>query len=181
MRASSAFAGLIGLALFAPTAQAACNQGAYASDHGDFVVVGPLPNSQSPGQRYLFRDGRRGSTADDNAAVTCADDTVTTSKADGTVEHWEQIPLTATDTHFSSVETQLVGRLIEPSGAVASERPLVVMVHGSERTSPLNSPYAYSLAAQGISVFVYDKRGTGASERRVGVAVRFFDRCTGCR
>ena len=38
------------------------------------------------------------------------------------------------------------------------------MVHGSERTSSLNSPYAYSLAAQGISVFVYDKRGTGGSE-----------------
>jgi hypothetical protein len=72
--------------------------------------------------------------------------------------------MTLTDTHFSSVETQLVGRLIEPGGAVASGRPLVVMVHGSERTSPLNSVYAYSLAAQGISVFVYDKRGTGASE-----------------
>jgi pimeloyl-ACP methyl ester carboxylesterase len=38
------------------------------------------------------------------------------------------------------------------------------MVHGSERTSALNSSYAYSLAAQGITVFVYDKRGTGSSE-----------------
>jgi pimeloyl-ACP methyl ester carboxylesterase len=164
MKASSAFAGLICVALFAPAAQAACKQGAYASDHGDFVVVGPLPDSQSPGQRYLFRDGRRGSTADNDAAVTCVDDAVTIRKSDGAVERWEQIPLTATDTHFSSVETKLVGRLIEPSGAVASGRPLVVMVHGSERTSSLNSPYAYSLAAQGISVFVYDKRGTGASE-----------------
>src|SRR3990170_3000444 len=113
MKASPACAGLLCVTLFAPIAQAACKQGAYASDHGDFVAVVPLPNSQSPGQRYLFRDGRRGSTAD---------------------------------------------------GGDASERPLVVMVHGSERTSSLNSPYAYSLAAQGISVFVYDKRGTGASE-----------------
>ena len=55
------------------------------------------------------------------------------------------------------------GRLIEPPGAAAAGRPLVVMVHGSERTSALASPYAYSLAAQGITVFVYDKRGTGAS------------------
>jgi uncharacterized protein len=163
-KASSGFAGLICVALFAPAAQAACTQGAYASGHGDFVVVVPLPNSQSPGQRYLFRDGRRGSTADNNAPVTCVDDAVTIRKSDGAVERWEQIPLTATDTRFSSVETQLVGRLIEPSGAVASGRPLVVMVHGSERTSSLNSPYAYSLAAQGISVFVYDKRRTGASE-----------------
>src|SRR4030095_4327664 len=63
-----------------------------------------------------------------------------------------------------SVETQLAGRLIEPSGAAPNGRPLVVMVHGSERTSALGSPYAYSFAAQGIAVFVYDKRGTGASE-----------------
>lgn len=164
MNASPALAGLICVTLFAPAVHAACKQGAYASDHGDFVVVGPLPNSQSPGQRYLFRDGRRGSTAEDNAPVICVDDAVTIPKSDGTAERWAQIPLTTTDSHFSNVETQLVGRLIEPSGAMDSARPLVVMVHGSERTSPLNSPYAYSLAAQGISVFVYDKRGTGASE-----------------
>jgi pimeloyl-ACP methyl ester carboxylesterase len=150
--------------LLSPAAQAACKQGAYASDRGDFVVVAPLPNSQSPGQRYLFRDGRRGSTADDNAPVSCVEGAVTIRKSDGSAERLEQIPLTLTDTRFSSVETQLVGRLIEPSGAAGTKRPLVVMVHGSERTSALQSPYAYSLAAQGISVFVYDKRGTGASE-----------------
>jgi poly(3-hydroxybutyrate) depolymerase len=59
-------------------------------------------------------------------------------------ERWKQLSLTATDTRFTSVETQLAGRLIEPAGA--GERPLVVMVHGSERTSALNSVYAYSLA-----------------------------------
>src|SRR5690349_18410991 len=164
MNASSAFAGLLCVTLFAPAVHAACKQGVYASDRGDFVSVGPLTNSQSPGQRYLFRDGRRGSTAEDNAPVTCTDDAVTIRKSDGTTERWAQIPLTTTDTHFSNVETQLVGRLIEPGATAASARPLVVMVHGSERTSPLNSLYAYSLAAQGISVFVYDKRGTGASE-----------------
>jgi pimeloyl-ACP methyl ester carboxylesterase len=164
MKASSAFAGLLCVTLFSPAVQAGCKQGAYVSDQDDYVVVGPLPNSQSPGQRYLFRDGRRGSTAEDNAPITCMDDAVTIKKSDGAVERWAQLALTTTDTHFSSVETKLVGRLIEPSGTGASGRPLVVMVHGSERTSPLNSAYAYSLAAQGISVFVYDKRGTGASE-----------------
>jgi pimeloyl-ACP methyl ester carboxylesterase len=40
----------------------------------------------------------------------------------------------------------------------------VVFVHGSERTSPLASSYPLMLVAQGISVFAYDKRGTGRSE-----------------
>jgi uncharacterized protein len=37
------------------------------------------------------------------------------------------------------------------------------MVHGSEKTAAIGSVYAYMLAAQGVSAFVYDKRGTGAS------------------
>lgn len=163
MNASSAF-GLLCLALLAPAVQAACKLGAYASEDGNYVVVVPLPNAQSSGQRYLFRDGRRGSTEDANAPVTCVNDTVMVRDNGAAEKQWKLIPLTTTDTEFSSVETKLVGRLIEPTGAAASDRPLVVMVHGSERTSPLNSPYAYSLAAQGISVFVYDKRGTGSSE-----------------
>src|SRR5678815_5832684 len=43
-------------------------------------------------------------------------------------------------------------------------QPLVVMVHGSERTSPRLSYYPYILAAEGLTVFAYDKRGTGDSE-----------------
>jgi pimeloyl-ACP methyl ester carboxylesterase len=164
VNASSALAVLIFMPLFALAAQAACKQGAYTSEHGEFVVVVPLPTPQVPGQRYLFRDGRRGSTADDDAPVACAENAVTLRRSDGAVERWKQLPLTVTDTHFSSVQTKLVGRLIEPSGVAAAGRALVVMVHGSERTSALNSPYAYSLAAQGVTVFVYDKRGTGASE-----------------
>ena len=147
-----------------PAVHAACNQGAYASGGGDYVVVVPLPDPNAMGQRYLFRDGRRGSTADAGAPLTCAADSVTIKKSDGSEERWAQLAFTITDTRFSSVETQLAGRLIEPSGTAAGGRPLVVMVHGSERTSALSSPYAYSLAAQGIAVFVYDKRGTGASE-----------------
>src|SRR3546814_18632376 len=38
------------------------------------------------------------------------------------------------------------------------------MVHGSERSSPIGGIYGYAMAAQGISVFVYDKRGTGGSD-----------------
>jgi pimeloyl-ACP methyl ester carboxylesterase len=153
------------LALYTHAAHAACNPGAFASSNGDYVVVTALADAKAAGQRYLFRDGRRGNTADAGAPVACASaDTVTIRKSDGSEERWTQLPFTTTDTHFNSVETQLAGRLIEPAGDAAGGRPLVVLVHGSERTSALGSAYAYSLAAQGITVFVYDKRGTGSSE-----------------
>ncbi len=157
----SVIAALTGVTLLAPSAYAACTQGAYASDRGDYVVVVPLPDPQAPGQRYLFRDGRRGNTADDNAPLACVADAVAIKQSDGTEERWQQFPLTTTDTRFTSVETELAGRLLEPRGE--GKRPLVVMVHGSERTAARNSQYPYSLAAQGITVFVYDKRGTGNS------------------
>jgi len=164
MKATATIA-LIYVTACAPAAYAACNPGAFASASGDYVVVVPLPDPNAAGQRYLFRDGRRGNTVDAGAPLTCdAADAVTVKKSDGGDERWKQLPLTTSDTQFNSVETQLVGRLIEPAGTVAGGRPLVVLVHGSERTSALNSSYAYSLAAQGITVFVYDKRGTGASE-----------------
>ena len=115
----SVIAALTGIALLAPSANAACNQGAYVSDGGDYVVVVPLPDTPAAGQRYLFRDGRRGSTADENAPLTCVADASTIKKSDGTEERWKQLPLTATDTQFSSVETELAGRLIEPRSAAA--------------------------------------------------------------
>jgi pimeloyl-ACP methyl ester carboxylesterase len=159
---NESFLALTALALLAPAAHAACEKGVYAADRsGDYVVVVPMPDPQAPGQRYLFGDGRRGSTTDDNAPLTCVGDGVEVKKGAGGAERWKQLPLTTTDTHFTSVETDFAGRLIEPRGD--GQRPLVVMVHGSERTSALNSVYAYAMAAQGIAVFVYDKRGTGSS------------------
>jgi len=57
---------------------------------------------------------------------------------------------------------KLVGRLVLPVGT--RKVPVVVLVHGSEHESALES---YSLQrmfpAQGIGAFVYDKRGTGVS------------------
>jgi len=76
---------------------------------------------------------------------------------------WNRIAFRETPASFDSVGTRLTGVLIEPPGVDAG-RPLVVMVHGSERTSPIGGVYGYAMAAQGISVFVYDKRGTGGSE-----------------
>jgi hypothetical protein len=67
-----------------------------------------------------------------------------------------------TETTFDSGGVKLVGRLVMPKGE--GKVPVVVLVHGSERTSARDF-YALQrmFPAQGIGAFVYDKRGTGAS------------------
>ncbi|HUA80336.1 MAG TPA: alpha/beta hydrolase [Dyella sp.] len=66
------------------------------------------------------------------------------------------------NTRFDGAGVSLAGRLVLPKG---KERvPIVVLVHGSEHDSALDF---YDLQrmfpAMGIGVFIYDKRGTGAS------------------
>jgi uncharacterized protein len=155
-----AFAFAVALAAIASraAAQPACAPGTYAADDGDFVVLAPVPSIPAPGLRYLFRDGRRGATSEAAAPLACREGRVEVRGA-----RWNRIAFRETPASFDSVGTRLTGVLIEPPGADAS-RPLVVMVHGSERTSPIGGVYGYAMAAQGISVFVYDKRGTGGSE-----------------
>ena len=140
-------------------AQAACTPGTYAAPDGDFVVLVKSPAVAAPGLRYLFRDGRRGATTDAGVPLTCGGSEVSVGG-----KRWAPIAFRETPATFDSVGTKMTGVLIEPPGAPDARRPLVVMVHGSERTSPIGGVYGYAMAAQGISVFVYDKRGTGESE-----------------
>src|SRR6185437_1858446 len=67
-----------------------------------------------------------------------------------------------TNTRFQGAGVTLAGRLVLPKGH--ARVPIVVLVHGSEHFSALDF---YDLQrmfpAMGIGVFVYDKRGTGAS------------------
>src|SRR6185312_12333102 len=75
----------------------------------------------------------------------------------------QRIAFDVTDTHFKGAGgVALAGRLVLPKGN--ARVPIVVLVHGSEHMSALDF---YSLQrmfpAAGIGVFVYDKRGTGAS------------------
>src|SRR3546814_19120995 len=53
--------------------------------------------------------------------------------------------------------------LMEPQGQ-NGKRLLGVRGHGSERLSLIGGIYGDAMAAQEISVFVYDKRGTGGSD-----------------
>ena len=144
-------------------AQAACEPGAYRQADGDFVVV-TQSRTASPGQRYVFRDGRRGSTADAGSPVACADRAVLVRNASGATETWAKLDLVVTPATFTSDATKLAGVLVEPAGPPDPRRPLVVLVHGSEKTPAIGGQLNYVFAAQGISVFAYDKRGTGASE-----------------
>ncbi|WP_439568408.1 alpha/beta hydrolase family protein [Sphingopyxis sp.] len=140
-------------------AQTACLPGTYAAPDGDFVVLVKSPAVPEPALRYLFRDGRRGATSDAGAPLACG-----TGEVSVQGRTWKPIAFRETPTTFDSVGTKMTGVLIEPPGALDAKRPLVVMVHGSERTSPIGGIYGYAMAAQGISVFVYDKRGTGGSD-----------------
>jgi pimeloyl-ACP methyl ester carboxylesterase len=77
-------------------------------------------------------------------------------------ESGKRIDFDVDDVTFESNGVRLVGRLVLPRGS--GKVPVVVLVHGSEHDSALDS-YALQrmFPAQGIGAFVYDKRGTGAS------------------
>jgi pimeloyl-ACP methyl ester carboxylesterase len=77
-------------------------------------------------------------------------------------ESGRRIAFDVRDTVFESNGVKLVGRLIMPKGS--GKIPVVVLVHGSEQDSALDSyPLQRMFPAQGIGAFVYDKRGTGVS------------------
>lgn len=146
-------------------ASAECLPGVYSQGGpSQSVVVVPSPAVPKPGMRYLFVDGRRGSTAEPGASVACESGRVMVRLGEDEPRAWPHVAMVETRTEFQSVGSRLAGLLIEPRAPRDDLRPLVVMVHGSERAAAIGNPYAYALAAQGISVFVYDKRGTGASE-----------------
>jgi uncharacterized protein len=74
----------------------------------------------------------------------------------------KRIPLEVSDVTFEGAGVQLAGRLVMPQGA--GRVPIVVLLHGSEDSSALDFySLQRQLPAEGIGVFVYDKRGTGRS------------------
>ncbi len=158
---------LVGMAAMFATpamASAACSEGAYADGQGHIAVLGAAAAAPASGLRYLLLDGRRGATGDAQAPVVCAGGQVSLMASEGRLVRLSRIALQVTPAAFSSAGTTLSGQLLEPAGTVDPRRPLVVLVHGSERTRAVSNIYGPMLAAQGISVFSYDKRGTGDSE-----------------
>src|SRR5690348_12687235 len=150
-----------------------CHVGAYRLTDGSVVDVGPSDGSHL---RWRREDGTTGSLtphADGTWTSTlgwtdrpdgvkvafsdCAD-----ARIDFNGTRGQRIAFDVTNTRFQGSGVTLAGRLVLPKGN--GRVPIVVLVHGSEHMSALDF---YSLQrmfpAAGIGVFVYDKRGTGAS------------------
>ena len=95
-------------------------------------------------------DGKR-------VSFDCAKDAINFAGVAG-----KQIPLEVTNVMFRGAGVQLTGQLVMPQGT--GRVPIVVLVHGSEHDSALKFySLQRQLPADGIGVFVYDKRGTGKS------------------
>lgn len=134
-----------------------CPTGLFQSPDGqDRVIIVARPSTSS--YRYTFLNGQRGDVGAPSAPVGCTDGALFGDERTA----WTSVGVRRTEVSFRSHDTKLGATLLEPPGP--GPHPLVVFVHGSERTSPLLGSYPLMLVAQGISVLAYDKRGTGKSE-----------------
>ena len=138
-----------------------CAYGAYRGVSGEVVALSRPAKDAGPGARYTFLDGRRGFLSDADAPLSCEAGKLHAS-GDAARTAWAPVPVRATPTHFRSGDVVLNGMLMEPVDA--AHPPLVVYVHGSEKTSPIGLATPYLFVSQGIAVFAYDKRGTAGSE-----------------
>lgn len=173
-RRSAALCMLLVAAPLARAAEApACHVGSYRLSDGSLVDIAP---SGDGGLRWRRLDGTTGAlrrTPEGRWRSTLG----WTDRADPTVVSFPDCPggrirfdgtsgrriaFDVVDTTFQSHGIALAGRLVLPKGK--GKLPVVVLLHGAERDSALTG---YSLQrllpAQGIGVFVYDKRGTGTS------------------
>ena len=136
----------------------ACEVGIYRAGPDAFAAITRFREGFS----YTFHGGRRGTIGTPEAALECGGDSVRIN----TGEIWHKVAVRETDTRFRSGDAMLAGRLIEAPGA-NGETALVVYAHGSEDTAWIERARdPYQMVGRGISVFVYDKRGTGQSEGR---------------
>lgn len=160
----------------ASSAQAApdvdCHVGAYRLSDGRVIDLAPQDGG---GLRYRMFDGTTGALRADGDAWTSTlgwtdrpDGMRFALGACGTGElrvddlAGRRIDFDVTETRFAGRGVELAGRLVLPRGK--QRVAIAVLIHGSENSSALRS-YALQrlLPAEGIGVFVYDKRGTGSS------------------
>jgi hypothetical protein len=151
-----------------------CQVGAYRLSDRSFVDIAPSDEGHLRWRRldgtsgYLTKraDGKWSSTLgwtgrDDGKIVDLSGCSRGEIRFAGVTGH--RVHFDTSETPFMSGGVQLAGRLVLPAGHETV--PIVVLVHGSEDSSALRN-YAVQrlLPAQGVGVFVYDKRGTGQSK-----------------
>lgn len=187
LAAAVALLAVLGIALHAwsrddpdppPPPDIVCHAGAYRDANGRLLTLTPSED----GLRYRLESGESGRFTrqpDGRWAATrgWADDGLPAAAAriggcdEATIEFGlaGETPVPATreafrirETKFESRGVNLAGRLVMPPGDAPV--PLAIILHGSEDYSGrLYYPEQHRLPAQGIAVFVYDKRGTGDS------------------
>lgn len=162
-----------GTACASPVSDAACAVGYYRLSDGSGVDLG---HAVDDGLRWRRPDGTSGLLVPAGERVWTSTlgwtgrsdgvevDTRACGKGEITFggKIGNRVAFSVAQTQFASGGVSLAGRLILPQGR--SRVPVVVLVHGSEDSSALRY-FALQrlLPAAGVGVFVYDKRGTGAS------------------
>jgi len=140
--------------------QAICEMGIYRGGEQSVVLYPRIREGVPPQVGYTFVDGRRGILDDPKSELFCKLGNLQASDA----VRFNHVALTEQDTKFENDGLVLAGRLITPAVSRPGIRPLAIFVHGSESTPTIGrSAYPYLLAAQGVTVFAFDKRGTGKS------------------
>ena len=148
-----------------------CEIGAWRLDDHRVLDIGPSDG----GLRWRLFDGTTGKLALSGkdwvstkgwtnhleattiSFAACASDVIVFNGVQG-----RRIAFDVTNTTFIGAGVTLRGRLVMPLGP--KPEPIVILVHGSEDYSALDLyPLQRQLPAEGVGVFVYDKRGTGAS------------------
>lgn len=167
-----------------PDPRLACHYGAYDLSGGGVAAVSPTSGARSlrivfmtgetwrldpdgadradPPKTFVAFTGWTNEPAGASVAFApCAEGTMTITGAKTATGQRQTFDVT--DTTFTSHGLKLAGRLVMPR--VEGEVTVAVLVHGSERDSAiLFNRLQCLLPANGIGVFVYDKRGTGASD-----------------
>ena len=155
-----------------------CHTGSYRLADGNLVNIAPEDDDTL---RWIQFDGATG-VLHKTATGTWKSTYGWTERADGLTVSFsacsaariefggvsgQRVALELSEANFKSRATPLAGRLVMPKGE--EQVPIVVLLHGSEQASAL-SDYTLQtgflqsmLPAEGVGVFVYDKRGTGRS------------------
>jgi len=151
-----------------------CRIGAYRLTNGNVVDIGASDDDTlrwrrfdgTTGALHKNPDGSWTSTLGftdktDGKTVTFSDCEKGEISFDSVNGH--RIAFDVMDTDFNTDGVKLAGRLVLPKNV--GKTAIVVLVHGSE-TDSARDFYALQrlLPAEGVGAFVYDKRGTGASE-----------------
>lgn len=135
---------------------AECSVGLYQRHSDNFVAL----TKRSSGYGYTFKNNTHGAVGAKELVTSCGDKTIALSNG----EIWSLVDIEIKNSKFVSEGVSLSGRLMQPKH-MGKGTPLVVFAHGSETTGWIDRARdPYLLLARGVSVFVFDKRGTGLSE-----------------